>query len=83
MFCSRNYMNDSFRTGVFVKYHPETIAVACIFLAARQLGVPLPNNPPWYEVFGKGTTQEMLQEIALEILSLYKRDKVSMGWWEM
>ena len=32
-------MNDSLRTNVFVRYTPETIACACIFLAARQLQV--------------------------------------------
>ena len=32
-------MNDSFRTNVFVQYHPETIGCACIYLAARQLQV--------------------------------------------
>ena len=28
-------MNDSLRTDVFVRFPPETIACACIFLAAR------------------------------------------------
>ena len=32
-------MNDSLRTSVFVRYPPETIGCACIFLSARQLGV--------------------------------------------
>lgn len=32
-------MNDSFRTDVFVRFQPETIACACIYLAARQLQV--------------------------------------------
>lgn len=32
-------MNDSFRTNVFVRFLPETIACACIYLAARQLQV--------------------------------------------
>ena len=32
-------MNDSFRTDVFVRCNPETIACACIYLAARQLQV--------------------------------------------
>ena len=32
-------MNDSFRTDVFVRWHPETIACACIYMAARQLQV--------------------------------------------
>lgn len=36
---NRNYMNDSLRTNVFVKFQPETIACACIFLAARALQV--------------------------------------------
>lgn len=35
----RNYMNDSLRTNVFVRFQPETIACACIFLAARALQV--------------------------------------------
>ena len=38
-FHHRNFMNDSFRTNVFVRYPPETIGCACIFLSARQLGV--------------------------------------------
>lgn len=32
-------MNDSLRTDVFVRFPPETVACACIFLAARKLGV--------------------------------------------
>lgn len=32
-------MNDSLRTNAFVRFSPETIACACIFLAARQLKV--------------------------------------------
>ena len=32
-------MNDSLRTNAFVRHSRETIACACIFLAARQLKV--------------------------------------------
>ncbi|VDM59683.1 unnamed protein product [Angiostrongylus costaricensis] len=41
------YMNDGLRTDMFVRYSPETIACACIFLAARtvQPQVPLPDKP--------------------------------------
>ena len=35
----RNYMNDSFRSNVFVRFDPEMIACSCIYLAARQLQV--------------------------------------------
>jgi transcription initiation factor TFIIIB Brf1 subunit/transcription initiation factor TFIIB len=42
-----NYMNDSFRTDVFVRYQPETIACACIALSARKLGINMTTNPPW------------------------------------
>ena len=45
-------MNDSLRTDVFVRYPPETIAVACIYLSARKLKEPLPKNPSWFEVLG-------------------------------
>lgn len=34
---SWNFMNDSMRTNVFVRFTPETIACACIYLAARQI----------------------------------------------
>ncbi|BHF68554.1 Cyclin-L1 [Sparganum proliferum] len=44
---SWNYMNDVLRTDVFVRYFPEAVACACIFLAARKLGIPLPRYPPW------------------------------------
>lgn len=35
----RNYMNDSLRTDIFLRYTPETISCACIDLAARVLQV--------------------------------------------
>ncbi|KAG7329862.1 hypothetical protein KOW79_006084 [Hemibagrus wyckioides] len=34
-----NYMNDALRTDVFVRFEPETIACACIYLAACALQV--------------------------------------------
>lgn len=70
-----NYMNDSFRTDVFVRYQPEKIACACIYLTARELGISLPNNPPWFGVFK--ATEEEIVDIVCRILSLYKRTKPS------
>ena len=43
----RNYMNDGLRTDIFMRYRAETIACACIFLAARTVEHPvaLPMQP--------------------------------------
>lgn len=41
----RNYMNDSLRTDVFVRFQPESIACACIYLAARTLEVSVAPPP--------------------------------------
>uniref|UniRef100_A0A8C0K060 Cyclin L1 n=2 Tax=Canidae TaxID=9608 RepID=A0A8C0K060_CANLU len=68
-----NYMNDSLRTNVFVRFQPETIACACIYLAARALQIPLPTRPHWFLLFG--TTEEEIQEICIETLRLYTRKK--------
>lgn len=73
MQCAWNFMNDSLRTDVFVRYNPETIACACIYLTARKINLPLPNSPPWYGVF-KVTEDEIL-DISYRIMDLYRRPK--------
>jgi len=67
-------MNDALRSNVFVRYTPEEIACACIFLSARVLKIPLPNSPPWWIVYD---VQEVaLVDICENILALYERPKV-------
>ncbi|CAL1266993.1 unnamed protein product [Larinioides sclopetarius] len=68
-----NYMNDSLRTEVFVRYSPETIACACILLSAKLLQIPLPNKPAWYLVFD--VSEQDINDISMIILSLYTRKK--------
>uniref|UniRef100_A0A3P8ZRQ6 Uncharacterized protein n=1 Tax=Esox lucius TaxID=8010 RepID=A0A3P8ZRQ6_ESOLU len=68
-----NYMNDSLRTNVFVRFQAETIACACIYLAARALQMPLPSRPHWYLLFG--ATEEEIKEICITTLRLYTRKK--------
>ncbi len=68
-------MNDSFRTSVFMQYQPETIACACIFLAARKLEIALPNQPQWFELFD--VEEDELKDISMKILRLYTRQKVN------
>ncbi|KAI8795460.1 cyclin-L1 [Biomphalaria glabrata] len=71
--CAWNFMNDSLRSDVFMRFHPESIACACIYLAARQCQVPLPNNPPWFWIFR--VNEDEIQQICLSILRLYARPK--------
>ncbi|KAM8954442.1 cyclin-L1 [Pelodytes ibericus] len=68
-----NYMNDCLRTSVFVRFEAETIACACIYLAARALQISLPNKPHWFLLFG--ATEENIQEICITTLKLYTRKK--------
>uniref|UniRef100_A0A671LTH2 Cyclin-L1-like n=1 Tax=Sinocyclocheilus anshuiensis TaxID=1608454 RepID=A0A671LTH2_9TELE len=68
-----NYMNDSLRTNVFVRFQAETIACACIYLAARVLQLTLPSRPNWYLLFG--ATEEEIKDICLTTLKLYTRKK--------
>nr|CAD7259582.1 unnamed protein product [Timema shepardi]CAD7570605.1 unnamed protein product [Timema californicum] len=68
-----NYMNDSLRTDVFVRYHPETIACACIYLTSRNLSICLPKKPAWYTIFG--ASEDELKDICCRIQGLYVRAK--------
>jgi len=71
---SWNYMSDSLRTDVFVRYKPETIACACIFLSARKLKIPLPSSPAWYVIFD--VSEDQIMDICQTILELYQYPRV-------
>lgn len=77
----RNFMNDSLRTDVFVRYPPETVAVACIYLSARKLRVPLPGNSggasgsaSWFDVLG--VEEDDIKDCCYRMICLYNRKKV-------
>lgn len=70
-----NYMNDALRTDVFMRFSPETIACACIYLTARKIGLPLPNSPHWFSLFK--VSEEDMREVCKRILQLYKRPKIN------
>jgi hypothetical protein len=75
-----SYMNDGLRTDIFVRYKPETIACACIYLAARTFDPPiaLPKTPfPWYELYD--ASDRDVKAISLILLNLYTRTKVGIS----
>lgn len=69
-----NYMNDSLRSDVFLRYHPETVACACVYLGARQLQLPLPTAPAWFSLFKVNETA--IRDVCRRILRLYCRPRV-------
>uniref|UniRef100_A0A1L8DX27 Putative cdk9 kinase-activating protein cyclin t n=1 Tax=Nyssomyia neivai TaxID=330878 RepID=A0A1L8DX27_9DIPT len=70
-----NFMNDSLRTDVFVRYQPETIACACIYLTARKLSIVLPSQPSWYAVFS--VTENHIVDVCYRICQIYRRPKAN------
>jgi len=72
---SWNFMNDALRTNVFVRFTPESIACACIYLSARLMKIPLPNLPGWYTIFD--VPEEDMKEISITIMELYERPVVN------
>lgn len=72
-----NYMNDGLRTDIFLRHPPETVACACIYLAARVNGLPLPTG--WWQLFDAEESQ--LVDICRTLLKMYKRKRPS--WTEL
>ncbi|KAL3660095.1 hypothetical protein V7S43_015016 [Phytophthora oleae] len=72
------YINDSLRSDLCVRYKAQIIACAAIFLASRFQSVALPENPPWYALFGVDKSQ--LYAVSVAIMELYKQEKVQ--WLE-
>merc|ERR1719232_76926 len=70
---SWNFMNDSLRTDGFVRYQPETIACACIYLSARKLNIALPKKPAWYELLN--VEEDDIRDCCYRIICLYQRTK--------
>jgi len=72
-----NYMNDSLRTDVFVRFSPDIIACACIFLAARTVKVNLPMKPAWWLLFD--ASYDDIEDISSCIMRLYSFKSVKVG----
>eukprot|EP00475_Leptophrys_vorax_P000250 TRINITY_DN1014_c0_g1_i3.p1 TRINITY_DN1014_c0_g1~~TRINITY_DN1014_c0_g1_i3.p1 ORF type:complete len:306 (-),score=25.05 TRINITY_DN1014_c0_g1_i3:183-1100(-) len=70
-----NFANDSLRTTLCLQpFRPLDIAAACINLSASALDIQLPKGPEGASWWAKyNVTPEVLQDVELQIMSLYKR----------
>jgi len=63
----------SLRTNICVRFKPEEIAAASLYFAARRLGISLPENPPWWELFD--TALPSIEDICYHVIQLYNKPK--------
>lgn len=70
-----NFINDSQRTDVCMRYSPETICCAALWMGARVLGLKLPSetSPPWWELFD--AKKEEMDAVCARVSALYSRGK--------
>merc|ERR1719263_47180 len=66
-----SYLNDSTRTVLCCMYAPHQVTTASIYLAACDMKIKLPLNPPWWTLFD--TEFHDLECIARTILALYQQ----------
>lgn len=71
---SWNYLNDSLRLDLSLRYPAEEIACAAIYMAARKCNFPLPRSPAWWTLMM--TDKNRLLLICDRILELYHMPKV-------
>jgi hypothetical protein len=61
--------NDSLRAPLCVRHRAGVVACGVLFTAARRRGVPMPEAPPWWELFGVGV--EQLRDVCAALTQLY------------
>ena len=71
-----NFINDSQRTDVCMRYEPETICCAALWMGARVLQIKLPSaaSPPWWELFD--AKKEDMDAVCARVAALYSKRKV-------
>uniref|UniRef100_A0A0D9Y8V7 Cyclin-L1-1 n=2 Tax=Oryza glumipatula TaxID=40148 RepID=A0A0D9Y8V7_9ORYZ len=68
-----NLANDSLRTTLCVRFKSEVVACGVVYAAARRHGVPLPEDPPWWNVFD--ADEAGIQEVCRVLAHLYSLPK--------
>ena len=68
-----NYLNDSLRTTLCLKYQSHVIACGAIYMASRVMNHQLPEDPAWWLLFD--TSFKDIEDVCLTVLQLYKMPK--------
>ncbi|KAG6478985.1 hypothetical protein ZIOFF_062435 [Zingiber officinale] len=68
-----NLANDSLRTTLCVRFKSEVVACGVVYAAARRFQVPLPESPPWWEVFD--ADKAGIDEVCRVLAHLYSLPK--------
>ena len=72
-----NFINDSQRTDVCMRYEPETICCAALWMGARVLQIKLPSDatPPWWELFD--AKKEDMDAVCARVAALYSKGRAA------
>ena len=73
-----NYLNDSARLDVALRYPAKEVACAAVYMAARKTAFPLPEHPPWWALMT--ADKHRLLAICRDILALYRLPRLR--WME-
>lgn len=68
-----NLANDSLRTTLCVRFKSEVVACGVVYAAARRFQIPLPESPPWWQVFD--ADQKGIEEVCRVLAHLYTLPK--------
>ena len=79
------FLQDSFYSDLCLRFPPDTIATAMLYLALHCSELEVPGNTdvhtkPWWTIFSPRTNEKELQQIANEIMKLYDdNESISMS----
>jgi cyclin T len=75
-----NFVNDSLVTNLSLRFPPNLISIAALFLAHRRRKkiMTVPGDQPWWVVFG--VSVEAVEQICQEILSIYPTNPIDGGF---